>query len=518
MKPSGEIFLLIKSMTGKEKLFFRKKYLTLIEDADKNYLKLFDEISKQTLKGDEYDENEIKAGKYTGKFIKNFSFHKNFLYNSILNALLIFNRDNKDIFAIRNLTTQAEILADRLLNEQSLKLLQKVKKASQQKDLFNNLYEIINTERLIKKYSTNVEEYILNSKELFDEQYKVLELNKNLLDYYTLNENVGIFLRNQGSGRIREKDKHLEFEKIFESPLLKNFENAKSFLAKYIFYNLKIQYYLTNENFEEAYNYAKSAVELCENNFEKLKGKLDNYIFALNNLLNCQSRSYRYNESEITAAKLKSIAGDYPEMITELNKVFIFYSLSVLLLSKNIAVIDIKKLRLLETEIMDELTLYEHKITIYQRIILYFFLSVSNFIQNNFEKCIYWNSKIFNIGKTDLSEDYQCYARIIQLISYYELGYFDSMDYALKSAYHFISKKKKVYKYEIIIQKFLRRSFSIKTDKELIKMFGEMKDELEEIYKDDFEKNAFDAFNILYWLDSKINGKSVLEILKEKLN
>jgi len=516
MKPSDEIFLLVKSMSAKEKLFFRKKFLSLIEDADNNYLKLFDEISKQAANENEYDENKIRKGNYAGKFIKNLPFHKNYLYNTILNSLSFFNKDYKDVYSIRNTITQSEILADKLLYDQSLKLLLRAKKTTLEKDLFNNHYEIINTERLIKKYVNSVEEYTLNVEELFKEQNKILELNKNQLDYYALNENVGIFLRSQGSGKVRGKEMLLEFEKIFDSPLLKSIGNAKSFLPKYIFYNLNLQYHLTKENYDEAYTCAKRAVELCENNLDKLKGKLDNYIFALNNLLNCEIRTKRYCIFDITASKLKEIPSTFPNMLTESNRVFIFYCLAVLSLSKNMETFNIDKLKEVESEIRKDLNLYEIKITLYQRIILYYFLSGSNFMQNDFEKCIYWNGKIFGIGKTDLSEDYQCYARIIQLISYYELGYIDSMEYALKSAYQFISKKKKAYKYENIIQKYLRKSFRIKTDKELTSMFKEMKDEIEILLNDPYEKNALDAFNILYWLESKIKKISVIEILRAK--
>ena len=90
------------------------------------------------------------------------------------------------------------------------------------------------------------------------------------------------------------------------------------------------------------------------------------------------------------------------------------------------------------------------------------------------------------------------------------------MEYALKSAYHFFTKRKRVYKYESIIQKYLRRSFRIKTDKELEDMFISMKDELSKIIHDDYEKNAFDAFNLIPWLDSRIRKIPVLQVLKEK--
>ncbi len=62
-----------------------------------------------------------------------------------------------------------------------------------------------------------------------------------------------------------------------------------------------------------------------------------------------------------------------------------------------------------------------------------------------------------------------------------------------------------------MIQKYLRRSFRIKTAGELKEMFAEMKDELVILYNDPYERNAFDAFNILYWLDSRIMNIPVLE-------
>jgi len=47
-------------------------------------------------------------------------------------------------------------------------------------------------------------------------------------------------------------------------------------------------------------------------------------------------------------------------------------------------------------------------------------------------------------------------------------------------------------------------------------MFIEMRYELEKIYNDPFEQNAFDAFNILYWLESKIRNISFAEYLRSQ--
>jgi len=518
LKPSDELFQLVKSMSGKEKLFFRKKYLQLTDDADSNYLKLFNEISVQTDKEKIYDESKIKSGKYSGKFLKNLSFHKNYLYNLILNSLSHNNRDQSDVFLIRNLMTQAEILSKRMLYDQSQKLLQKAKRLSSEKDLFSIKYEILNKERHLIKQTATMEEFSAQNDILFSEQYRIVELLMNSLDFYKLNFTVGTFLMSFGSGRVRGKDSLKEFEEMFDSPLLNDIEHAKTFLTKYIFHNIKLQYHLTKEEYKDAHKHAHAAVELCECNMDKLLTAMDNYVFALSNLLNCQIRLKLFNEFDSTAEVMKKLPKIYPESISEYNKVFIFYSLSVYKLSKNMEHFDIEALKIQDEEIQSELPLYEERITKYQKIILYFFLSASHFVREDFANCIHWNSKMFNLEKSDLSEDYQCYARIIQLIAYFELGYHDSLEYVLKSVYHFISRKKKVYKYENIIQRYLRRTFRIKTDAELMDMFEEMKLEIEKLLDDPFERNALDAFNILYWLESKIRKVSMVEVMTAKKN
>ncbi len=66
MKPSAELFELVKSLTKSEKRFF--KLSSSLQSGEKNYLKIFDAIDKQK----EYDEEGIKKqfGKQT--FIKHF--------------------------------------------------------------------------------------------------------------------------------------------------------------------------------------------------------------------------------------------------------------------------------------------------------------------------------------------------------------------------------------------------------------------------------------------------------------
>jgi hypothetical protein len=66
MKPSTELFKLIKSLTKSEKRFF--KLSSSLQAGDKNYLKLFDFIEASN----EYDESALKDTFHNETFIFRF--------------------------------------------------------------------------------------------------------------------------------------------------------------------------------------------------------------------------------------------------------------------------------------------------------------------------------------------------------------------------------------------------------------------------------------------------------------
>ena len=76
MKPSTELFKLIKSLTKSEKRFF--KLSSSLQSGEKNYLKIFDFIERQS----SYDEEELKKTYEGETFIKHLPSEKNHLYKT----------------------------------------------------------------------------------------------------------------------------------------------------------------------------------------------------------------------------------------------------------------------------------------------------------------------------------------------------------------------------------------------------------------------------------------------------
>jgi len=70
-----------------------------------------------------------------------------------------------------------------------------------------------------------------------------------------------------------------------------------------------------------------------------------------------------------------------------------------------------------------------------------------------------------------------------------------------------------------MVLSFIREKLpKVITQKELILAFRELKEELEEIIKDSFERKALEYFDFISWLESKIENCPFAEIVKEKAN
>ena len=315
MKSSDEIFQLLKTLSKQEKSYFKKFAAAFSSEESSNYLKLFDEIVWQAAKQENYDEAKVKKGNYSGKFIKNLSFHKNYLYNMILSALIQYQKENKDTIQIRNLISQSELLFDKLLYSQSHKVLMRAKKIASDTDNHLYLYEIVNRERLIYKYTLNNKDLAGKAEEIFEEQRAILKILENNYDYYFLNDRLGHFVSRLGTGMTRTKKETSELDAFFESPLLKDINNAKTFFNKTLFNTMNLQYSLIKNDYEKGYYYIRENEKLWESNLHKTGGKLDNYIFAINNLLTSQIRTKRFDEFQETYAKMKHLEKKYPKSV-----------------------------------------------------------------------------------------------------------------------------------------------------------------------------------------------------------
>ena len=129
---------------------------------------------------------------------------------------------------------------------------------------------------------------------------------------------------------------------------------------------------------------------------------------------------------------------------------------------------------------------------------------------------MYWLNQIINARDEDLRSDILCFARILNLISHYELRNDDLVEYYIKSTYRFLGKKDDLHFFQTRILRFLKRLNTIQSNEDLMTGFRELKDQLLPLTSNPYEKRAFVYFDIISWLESKIEQKPVKEIIRYK--
>jgi hypothetical protein len=100
--------------------------------------------------------------------------------------------------------------------------------------------------------------------------------------------------------------------------------------------------------------------------------------------------------------------------------------------------------------------------------------------------------------------DYESYLKILNLIIHFELGNYALLRYLIISAYRFLYKRNKLYRLEMVILEFIRKLPQVKNEDDLSFNFMKFRQQLSELRSDNYEKNAFEYFDFLAWIDEKI--------------
>jgi hypothetical protein len=130
MKPSNELFDLIKSLNKSEKRFF--KLSSSLQSGDKNYLKIFDYIDAR----DDYEEEEMREHFKEERFIKHLPSEKNHLYKLVLKSLRGYYADNSVNSILKEEIKNIEILYKKALFKECKKFLKRAKAMAQENEKF----------------------------------------------------------------------------------------------------------------------------------------------------------------------------------------------------------------------------------------------------------------------------------------------------------------------------------------------------------------------------------------------
>jgi len=511
-----DIFELIKSLSKSEKRYFVLFVSRNTIGKQHNSLKLFKAIESLTREKDKnYDKNKLLKKIEGESFSSRLSAEKRYLYNLLLKSLDAYHSD--PVNEMNSLLHGVRILYKKGLTNQCLKILKKVKKMALQDDYFTTLLQVYLWEKKIIR--TEPESSVINDK---DNQL-ILAEKKALQNYSDICELDNLVMKvarlNNHDQTPQYSDSIKVFEKIIKHPILdRSDKNLHSFTAKMLYYYIYSQYYLiSHKDLNKKYYYCKKLKELCSSKPTFINNNTYNYIAITNNLgLTCLKLK-KYEEAFQHLNHLKEIPEILHHSKPDILKLLSFHSIPDFELHYYYLTNQFKKALIILPQIIKDFKNFEKNIDRNTSVELSINIARIYFVNNQFRDCLYWVNKILNGKDQNIRLDLQSETRIINLFTHYELSNFEIMESLVRSTSRYLSENERLFQIEKVILTFFRKkNTTIFDSKKITTLFHELKTEISTILKKNPDHEFFNYFDVISWIDSKIQNRPFSEILKEK--
>ncbi|MCH2214396.1 MAG: hypothetical protein MK086_04410 [Flavobacteriales bacterium] len=506
MKPSTELFDLVKSLTKSEKRFF--KLSSSLQSGEKNYLKIFDVIDRQ--KG--YDEEAIKNQFKNETFIKHFPSEKNHLYKLILKSLRSYHSDNSASSVLKQEIKNIEILYKKALFKECNKFLVRAKKIAIEREKFYYWFELLSWEKLLLEEAYEAGEFTKDLDALIKEEQEVIEKLRNLAAYHVLYSKINYVFRSGGYVRS-DKDRAL-VEEISHHPLIIGRNTALSHRAATICYYIQGFCATASVDKETAYIKFMRVKEILDQNPLVRDDLPKRYVLTLSNLLRLQIDTGRIDEAlemiELMRKVSKKSAFASEDIALRVFKSTYLSEMRIFEKKGNF----VKAIENVDT-VVKGLQENQGKINKEQELLFLNTISTVYFGAGRFKESLQWLNRVLNDNEPNLRQDIYSYARLFNLVVHFELGNYDLLEYIIKSTTRYLSKRQRDHELEVVIISNMKKLIRATQNADWRDHFVAFREELVEQLNRQNDKIILDYFNFIVWIDSKIKGISFEEAVKQ---
>ncbi len=504
-RQTDSLFQLIKSLQKAEKRNFKLYIKRNSGDEDLKIVQLFDALDKMH----EYDENQLLKNKSLRK--QQLSNIKSHLYREILASLRILKGTENIDLQLQEQMAYARILYNKGLYLQALKLLDRTKEMARTNNQFTFLMQALFFEKKIEslhitRSMQDRADTLTNESEVANQRVvRISRLSNLSLQLYSW------YIKN---GHARNAEEIESVEQFFEDHLPGNADFVQGFYEKLYLYQSYCWYTFIRQDWLLYYRYTIKWVGLFKKEPHMLPVETSSYIKGMHNLLNAHFGLRNYSKFNEALKEFQNFADSELNHVSDNNRIQTFVYLNISLINKHFLEGTFTEGLVLVEYINNKLEEYSLYLDRHRVLVFHYKIASLYFGSGDPAKAIDHLNKIIN-WKVDLRTDLQCYSRLLHLIAHYELGNHQLVEYLARSVYRFMAKMEHLSIVEKEILEFLRASLRI-SPRELKDGFKKLLIKLKEHENDPLEARAFGYLDIISWLESKINGVPVQEVIRAK--
>ena len=505
---SDDLFRLIKSLNKSEKGNFKKFASKNAAGSTQNYILLFDAIDGLN----EYDEELLRAKLKKESFVKQLPVYKVYLFNLILRSIApntVFDDANSKI---RELIDNSKILSSKALFKEALKMLKKAKDTARKFSNYILLLDALIAERNIITVmpDKNITEM---RKNIYDEQYAVIEKLKKLFEYSWLSDQMVICVEQKGDFTVTERAN--EMDKIYSKPLIANESNADDLNMMFYLLHTRLFYHLGKNELNSVRKLLKREILLLEENRHFIEDNPRNYSSSLiNYLLFSQITGHRKEVLE-TLTKLNRLRRNLKKKVPlSLQLQITFHASNTeILVYRNSC--DMRRGRNLIKKMDELLPKYGSEIPPQLKVSL--ISNMASFLvqDENYADALKMNNTLMDISGLNFKSDVYLFSRLLNLVIHFELGNYDLLEYMADNTYKFFRDKNLLHKADSLIITLFKNL--LKSQKNAYPaLFDEFRFNFKKLSNDNNAQNLTAMFDFSAWASSHINNISMKEVLKNK--
>lgn len=506
-RSTDALFQLVKSLEKSEKRNFKLFVKRNSSSETLKTIQLFDALDKMT----EYDESQLlKKNKSISKV--QLSNIKAALYKQILSSLRIIKDENNIDIQLHELMDHARILFNKGLYLQSLKVLKHLKDLAGQHHQITYLEQVLFFEKKIetlyitRSMRNRADQLSQESDEVTDALVLVNRLSNLALQLYS-------WYIQHGHAR-NEKDMR-SIHLFFQAHLPADASRAKGFYEKLYLYQSYCWYAFIRQDFLQYYRYAQKWVDLFESNPLMIRVETSHYIKGLHYLLNAHFDLRNYKEFATVLKKFEQFAQTSRVQEHDNFRIQAFVYISTAKINQHFMHGTFKEGLKIVPDIEAKLEEYALFLDQHRIMVMNYKIATLYFGSGDYSTCIDYLQKIMH-NSSELRTDLQCYSRVLHLLAHYELGNFELMESLTKSVYRFMAKMENLTVVEEEMFKFLRHSFHHIPAKKLKPELETFLQKIKHLEKNRFETRAFAYLDLVSWVESKVYGKQMGQVIHEK--
>jgi len=487
MKPSRELFDLIKSMSGSEKRYF--KLNVSLQKGSKNYLKLFSAIERQNT----FDEIELRKLIKDEKIVKNLAITKNYLYNLIIKSLTQYRNDRSIDLKLNFILSRCKLMYEKGLFPEYFKTIKSGKDAALKYEKFTILLDFLELDKnLIKKDEIGKKDM----NQIYDFEAEVLNWIKEISYFKKIV--TGLFIELRISGIIRDEISDQRIKKLCSGLSFREGKiqlpvraNNILLLAKYLECRLK-------GDFRKSIEYCKQRYSLILKNPEVFKDYLQDPKYdALEFHITSALRLNDFKEARKVLSLLVKISDESAKIDITLTGI----DITLCECTENEDRTNGDKVI---THLEDYLKKYEGKLLINSENYFRFSIIKYYFMTGNFTEALKSVNDFLNRRQTKLTPEFESYSRILNILIHFELGNYNLLAHLIPTTKKYLMNKKKYFRFESEILRYVKKIISLKNEDSIYKSFNDLFEKILMLKKDKYNKNAFFYFDPEKWVEKKI--------------